>query len=98
MFLVTGGTGFIGKRVVAQLLQKNIKVIATDINTKKEMDSFEKYLSVKGVSIKDLELLELDISSKQDLNNIFKNYKISNIIACGYQMSNLIDNNPIQGA
>ncbi len=98
MFLVTGGTGFIGKRVVAQLLQKNIQVIATDINTKNEMDSFEKYLSVKGVSIKDLELLELDISSKQDLNNIFKNYKISNIIACGYQMSNLIDNNPIQGA
>ena len=97
-FLVTGATGFIGKRVVAQLLQKNIQVIATDINTKNEMDSFEKYLSVKGVSIKDLELLELDISSKQDLNNIFKNYKISNIIACGYQMSNLIDSNPVKGA
>ena len=98
MFLVTGGTGFIGKRVVAQLLAKNIQVIATDINTDNEKDSFEKYLSFKGVSIKDLELLELDISSKENLSNIFNNYKISNIIACGYQMSNLIDNNPIQGA
>ena len=54
MFLVTGGTGFIGKRVVAQLLSKNIQVIATDINTDNEKDSFEKYLSTKGVSIKDL--------------------------------------------
>ena len=35
-FLVTGGTGFIGKRVVAQLLQRNINVIATDINIDKE--------------------------------------------------------------
>ena len=97
MFLVTGGTGFIGKRVVAQLLSKNIQVIATDINTDNEKDSFEKYLSTKGISIKDLELLELDISSKENLSKIFKNYKISNIIACGYQMSNLIDNNPIKG-
>ena len=48
MFLVTGGTGFIGKRVVAQLLSKNIQVIATDINTDNEKDSFEKYLSTKG--------------------------------------------------
>ena len=71
MFLVTGGTGFIGKRVVAQLLSKNIQVIATDINTDNEKDSFEKYLSTKGVSIKDLELLELDISSKENLSKIF---------------------------
>ncbi len=63
-FLVTGGTGFIGKRVVAQLLQKNFKVIATDINTNNEKDDFENYLSSKNVSLKDLELFELDISSK----------------------------------
>ena len=98
MFLVTGGTGFIGKRVVAQLLQKNIKVLATDINTNNEQDSFENYLSSKNVSSKDLELLELDIASKDDLSKIFKNYTFSNIIACGYQMSNLIDNNPVKGA
>ena len=34
-FLVTGATGFIGKRVVALLLEKNIEVIATDINQEK---------------------------------------------------------------
>ena len=63
-FLVTGGTGFIGKRVVAQLLQRNIDVIATDINIDKEKNDFEDYLSAKNVSSKNLELLELDISSK----------------------------------
>ena len=46
-FLVTGGTGFIGKRVVAQLLTKNIDVIATDINIDKEKNDFEDYLSSK---------------------------------------------------
>ena len=97
-FLVTGGTGFIGKRVVAQLLQRNIDVIATDVNIDKEKVDFESYLSAKNVFSKNLELLELDISSKEDLKKIFKNHKITNIIACGYQMSNLIDSNPIKGA
>ena len=54
-FLVTGGTGFIGKRVVAQLLQRNIDVIATDINTDKEKNDFENYLSTKNISSKNLE-------------------------------------------
>ena len=71
-FLVTGGTGFIGKRVVAQLLQRNIDVIATDINTDKEKNDFEDYLSTKNVSSKNLELLELDISSKEDLKKFLE--------------------------
>ena len=48
-FLVTGGTGFIGKRSYAQLLQRNIDVIATDINIDKEKNDFEDYLSAKNV-------------------------------------------------
>tara|TARA_B000000441_G_C21731259_1_gene346491 strand:+ start:328 stop:1305 length:978 start_codon:yes stop_codon:yes gene_type:complete len=97
-FLVTGGTGFIGKRVVAQLLKRNIQVVATDINVDDEQSDFEKYLNSKSISSKDLELRELDMSSKDDIKNIFENYKFTNIIACGYQMSNLIDRNPIKGS
>ena len=97
-FLVTGGTGFIGKRVVAKLLSKNIQVVATDINIDNEQNDFEKYLDSKNTSTKGLELRELDISSKENLKSIFDNYQFTNIIACGYQMSNLIDNNPVKGS
>ena len=97
-FLVTGGTGFIGKRVVAKLLSKNIQVVASDINTDNEQSDFEKYLDSKNISTKGLELRELDISSKENLKSVFDNYQFTNIIACGYQMSNLIDNNPIKGS
>ena len=97
-FLVTGGTGFIGKRVVAKLLSKNIQVVATDINIDNEQNDFEKYLDSKNISTKGLELRELDMSSKENLKSIFDSYQFTNIIACGYQMSNLIDNNPIKGS
>ena len=97
-FLVTGGTGFIGKRVVAKLLSKNIQVVATDINIDNEQNDFEKYLDSKNISTKGLELRELDMSSKENLKSIFDDYQFTNIIACGYQMSNLIDNNPIKGS
>ena len=97
-FLVTGGTGFIGKRVVAQLLSRNIQVVATDINIDKEQDDFQKYLNSKNITSKGLEIRELDISSKDNLKKIFEDNKFTNIIACGYQMSNLIDKNPIKGS
>ena len=97
-FLVTGGTGFIGKRVVAKLLSKNIQVVATDINIENEQNDFEKYLDSKNISTKGLELRELDMSSKENLKSIFDDYQFTNIIACGYQMSNLIDSNPIKGS
>ena len=37
-YLVTGGTGFIGKRVVNQLLNKGIKVVSADIDIKNNRD------------------------------------------------------------
>ncbi len=97
-FLVTGGTGFIGKRVVRQLLNKKHEVIATDINLENEKNSFYEYLTLKKQNYDKLTLIEFDIKSKLELQKIFNNSNISHIIACGYQMSNLIDNDPVKGA
>ena len=85
-------------KVVAQLLRRNIQVVATDINIDKEQDDFQKYLNSKNISSKGLELRELDVSSKDNLKKIFDDNKFTNIIACSYQMSNLIDKNPIKGS
>ena len=98
VFLVTGGTGFIGKRVVRQLLNKNFEVIASDINIDNEKDSFYNYLDLKKQNHNKLNLIEFNIKSKSELINILETKKITHIIACGYQMSNLIDNNPVKGA
>lgn len=97
-YLVTGGTGFIGKRVVNQLLSKGVKVVSADIDIKNNKDPFEYYLNQKNTKTNDLELCELDISSKDAIQKIISDNKISHIIACGYQMSNLIDSNPVKGA
>ena len=97
-FLVTGATGFIGKRVVSQLLKKNISVIATDIRVQEEKESFYNFLDSKNLNKNNLELDHLNISSKENIDEIFYNKNITNIISCGYQMSNMIDNDPVKGS
>ena len=96
-FLVTGSAGFIGKRVIAQLLKKDISVIATTTRVEAEKDIFFKYIDSKNLSHKNLEFTYLDMSSKESIDNVFSNNNITYIISCGYQMSNMIDDNPIKG-
>lgn len=51
-YLVTGGTGFIGKRVVNQLLNKGVRVVSADIDIENNRDPFEHYLSKKKLTLK----------------------------------------------
>ncbi len=97
-FLVTGATGFIGKRVIKQLLLKDIKVVATDINVQTEKTSFFEYLKKYNLDTNKINLIELDISSKENINSIFDNNNITHMICCGYQMSNMIDSDPVKGS
>ena len=39
--LVTGGLGFIGSKVVVQLLKRDIDVLVTDLNIEKNRDKLE---------------------------------------------------------
>lgn len=97
-FLVTGAAGFIGKRVVCQLIKKNIPVIATTTNVEKEKTAFLDYIDSKNLSTVNVEFSNLDISSKENIDDIFnKHDDLTHIISCGYQMSNMIDSNPIKG-
>ena len=57
-FLVTGATGFIGKRVVKQLLNKNISVIASDVRIDEEQKYFFEYLNQNKLNINNLKLIE----------------------------------------
>ena len=88
-YLVTGGTGFIGKRVVNQLLSKGVKVVSADIDIKNNKDPFEYYLNQKNTKTNNLELCELDISSKDAIQKIISDNKISHIMKL-YRSSNLI--------
>ncbi len=97
-FLVTGATGFIGKRVVKQLLLKDIKVVASDINIQNEQTSFFEYLKKYNLNTDKLKLVELDVSFKENINSVFNNNNITHMICCGYQMSNMIDKNPIKAS
>ena len=97
-FLVTGATGFIGKRIIKQLLLKDIKVVATDINVQTEKTFFFEYLKKYNLDANKINLIELDISSKENINSIFDNNNITHMICCGYQMSNMIDSDPVKGS
>ena len=64
-FLVTGGTGFIGQRVVQQLIKKNIEVIATDIILEEESNNLSNRIKDSKLNSKILHIEELDISNKK---------------------------------
>ena len=77
---------------------KDIKVVATDINVQTEKTSFFEYLKKYNLDTNKINLIELDISSKENINSIFDNNNITHMICCGYQMSNMIDSDPVKGS
>ena len=60
--LVTGATGYIGSRVVIQLAQRNLEIVAADLDMGKNKDKLkEKYIAAGH----DLDLLKFE---KLELN------------------------------
>ena len=97
-FLVTGATGFIGQRVVQQLLRRRIAIVATDVNIVNEGKILQYRINSAGLDSRLLDLRELDISNRKEVNQICADHKFSHMICCGYQMSNLIDSDPARAA
>ena len=97
-FLVTGATGFIGQRVVQQLLKRRIPVVSTDINVVNESKNLLDRISRAELDARLLDLEELDISNRREVKKICADHRFSHVICCGYQMSNLIDSDPVRAA
>lgn len=76
--LVTGGLGFIGSHTVVQLLENNYNVIIVDNlsnSTIKVLDNIKKICNKEN-----LLFFELDLINLKDIEQIFINYDIENII------------------
>lgn len=95
-FLVTGATGFLGKRVVIQLLKRGLPVVATDVNVDGESEGLLRSIDNMDLNREQLEIHELDISRMDDIQQLVSEHDITNLICCGYIMSNLIDDDPVR--
>ena len=93
--LVTGGLGFIGSRVVIQLVKRGIPTIVADINSEKNKIKLEKNLNkiTKDTSLFKFE--ELDITNFENIENIFKSNKIDSVINLAYGIGTICENNPL---
>ena len=93
--LVTGGLGFIGSRVVIQLVKRGIPTIVADINSEKNKIKLEKNLNkiTKDTSLFKFE--ELDITNFENIENIFRSNKIDSVINLAYGIGTICENNPL---
>ena len=93
--LVTGGLGFIGSHVVLQLLKRNIDVVVADLDNK---NNKEKLLNkISRVGLKNLVTFEhLDLTNKEDLENIFlKHSTLNSIIHLAYGIGKICEDQPL---
>lgn len=88
-FLVTGGTGFIGWRVVRNLLQRRIPVVAGELNED---------AAVKA-RLPGAEFVSLDVSDTNSVKGVFQRHPgITHAIHLAYLMSAEVEANPHLGA
>ena len=65
--LVTGGLGFIGSKVVLQLLKRGIEVIVSDLNVEKNKNKLEKNIQKIGKNKNLISYEKLDITNYQEI-------------------------------
>ena len=67
--LVTGGLGFIGSKVVLQLLKKDIDVLVTDLDIVKNKDKLESSIIKIGKNKDKVKYQKLDITNYKEIEN-----------------------------
>ena len=93
--LVTGGLGFIGSKVVLQLLKKDIDVLVTDLDIVKNKDKLESNILKIGKNKDKIKYQKLDITNYKEIENIFQNNKIDSVINLAYGIGTICEENPL---
>ena len=93
--LVTGGLGFIGSKVVVQLLKRDIDVLVTDLNIEKNKDKLENNILKIGKNKDRVNYQKLDITDHKQIENIFQNNKIDSVINLAYGIGTICEENPL---
>ncbi len=93
--LVTGGLGFIGSKVVLQLLKKDIDVLVTDLDIVKNKDKLESNILKIGKNKDKVKYQKLDITNFKEIENIFQNNKIDSVINLAYGIGTICEENPL---
>ena len=93
--LVTGGLGFIGSKVVLQLLKKDIDVLVTDLDIVKNKDKLESNILKIGKNKDKVKYQKLDITDYKQIENIFQNNKIDSVINLAYGIGTICEENPL---
>ena len=93
--LVTGGLGFIGSKVVVQLLKRDIDVLVTDLNIEKNKDKLENNILKIGKNKDKVKYQKLDITDNTEVENIFQNIKIDSVINLAYGIGTICEEDPL---
>ena len=93
--LVTGGLGFIGSKVVTQLLKRDIDVLVTDLDTEKNKDKLKSNILKIGKDNDKVRFQKLDITDHKQIESIFQNNKIDSVINLAYGIGTICEENPL---
>jgi UDP-glucose 4-epimerase len=91
-FLVTGGLGFIGQRVLRNLLDRGIPTVSADHTT--DADAIADLRSVANRANTEFDAVPVDVGDFRDIMDVFQKHPgISHSIHLAYVMGPLVDEN-----
>ena len=93
--LVTGGLGFIGSKVVLQLLKRDISVIIADVDIEKNRSKLENNINKIGKDKNLIKYEKLDITNYQNVEKIFQDYNLDSVIHLAYGIGAICEENPL---
>ncbi len=93
--LVTGGLGFIGSKVVIQLLKRGIPTIVADLDIENNKYKFEESLKKLNLNKNLINYKKLDITNFDNLEELFKLNKIDSVINLAYGIGMICEDNPV---